>query len=63
MHCWIKVDKNSELFDITSIGYDNFNGNLNHPVSAHPKVDNKTGHFMAFGYDREIPVVHYSVFD
>lgn len=59
----VRVDKNSKDFDIQSIGYDNFNGQLTHHVSAHPKVDRKTGHFMAFGYDREIPVVHYSLFD
>ena len=59
----VKVDKNSELFDIKSVGYDDFNGKLSHNVSAHPKVDNRTGHFMAFGYSREMPVVHYSVFD
>lgn len=59
----VRVDKNEKDFDIKSIGYDDFNGQLTHAVSAHPKVDRKTGHFMAFGYDRVVPVVHYSLFD
>ena len=32
----VRVDKNSKDFDIQSIGYDNFNGQLKHHVSAHP---------------------------
>jgi len=32
-------------------------------VSAHPAVDRKTGHLMAFGYDRNDPLIHYSLFD
>ena len=47
----IKLDKSKEKFDIKSIGFDNFDGQLTHNVSAHPKVDRNTGEMMAFGYD------------
>jgi carotenoid cleavage dioxygenase-like enzyme len=59
----IKVEKDAKEFDIKSIGYDDFDGQLEHHVSAHPKVDRKTGHFMAFAYDRFIPFVNCSYFD
>jgi 9-cis-epoxycarotenoid dioxygenase len=32
-------------------------------VSAHPKVDKRSGHFCAFGYDKGKPFVHYSYFN
>lgn len=47
----IKVDRSEELFDIKSIGFDDFDGQLTHNVSAHPKVDRKTGELLCFGYD------------
>lgn len=49
----IKVDKSKDNFDIKSIGYDDFGGQLTHNVSAHPKVDRTTGEMLAFGYDVE----------
>ena len=54
------IEKN---FDIKSIGYDDFEGQLNHNVSAHPKVDARTGDLFAFGYNFEKPILHFSVFD
>jgi carotenoid cleavage dioxygenase-like enzyme len=59
----VEINKTLQNFDIKSIGYDDFEGQLTHHVSAHPKVDRKTGHYMAFGYDRYTPIVHYSLFD
>ena len=60
----IKVDKSMKKFDIKSIGYDNFDGQLKHNVSAHPKVDRQTGELMAFGYGVEGKgVIHHSVFN
>jgi len=47
----IRIDRNEKNFDIKSIGYDNFDGQLTHNVAAHPKVDRKTGELLCFGYD------------
>ena len=59
----VKVEESEKNFDIKSIGYDNFEGQLNHNVSAHPKVDARTGDLYAFGYNFEKPILHFSVFD
>jgi len=48
---------------VKSIGHDDFDGQLKHQCSAHPKVDWKTGEFLVFSYDFALPVVHYSLFD
>jgi 9-cis-epoxycarotenoid dioxygenase len=57
----IRIDRNEKNFDIKSIGHDDFGGGLTHNVSAHPKVDRKTGEMMAFGYDAEKALIHYSL--
>jgi carotenoid cleavage dioxygenase-like enzyme len=60
----LRVEKNAKDFgDIKSVGYDDFDGQLTHQVSAHPCVDRKTGHFMALGDDRKTPTLDYSLFD
>lgn len=59
----VKVDKDSKEFDIKSIGYDNFNGELKHNVTAHPKIDKKTGELFVFGYDINTGSINYSVFN
>lgn len=59
----IKIDESKKNFDILSVGHDDFDGQLKHNVSAHPKVDRKTGHMMAFGYNLETGVIHYSLFN
>lgn len=59
----IKVDQDKEDLDILSIGHDDFEGQLTHNVSAHPKVDRSTGEMLAFGYDVLSPQVHYSLFN
>jgi len=41
----VKVDKKPLEFDIKSVGYDDFGKQLKHNVSAHPKVDKRSGHF------------------
>lgn len=46
----IKIDRTKRDFDIKSIGHDNFDGQLKHNVSAHPRSDRRSGDFMAFGY-------------
>jgi len=57
----LKIERTEKEFDIKSIGHDDFDGQLTHNVSAHPKVDRKTGDFLAFGYDGKTGVVHYSL--
>jgi carotenoid cleavage dioxygenase-like enzyme len=47
----IKIAQSEKSFDIKSIGFETFNGQLKHNVSAHPKTDYRTGEFCAFGYD------------
>jgi 9-cis-epoxycarotenoid dioxygenase len=61
----IKVDRNEKQFDIKSIGFDDFGGQLTHNVSAHPKVDRKTGELLCFGYglDDGKGVIYYSLFN
>ena len=61
----IEVNKTKEgLYEVESIGFDNFGGQLTHNVSAHPKVDRKNGELYAFGYDYQgKPIVRLSVFD
>lgn len=59
----IRVHQAQNEFDIKSIGQDNFDGELKHNVSAHPKVNQRTGEFCCFGYDMEKPYVHYTLFD
>lgn len=40
---------------LKSLGAYDFNGKLNHPFSAHPKCDKKTGEMITFGYQLEKP--------
>lgn len=50
-------------FDVKSIGHDNFDGDLTHNVSAHPKVDMRTGELLTFGYSNFEPYLYYSAFN
>ena len=59
----VKVEESEKNFDIKSIGYDDYEGQLIHNVSAHPKVDARTGNLYAFGYNFTEPILHFSVFD
>lgn len=42
-------------------GPTDFDGKLKHPFTAHPKVDQKSGEMMTFGYSFQAPYVTYSV--
>jgi carotenoid cleavage dioxygenase-like enzyme len=63
----IRVDRDEKNFDIKSIGFDDFGGQLTHNVSAHPKVDRKTGELLCFGYGVDDKtgegIVNYSLFN
>lgn len=59
----IKVDQSEKSFDIKSVGHETFDGQLKHNVSAHPKVNARTGELCCFGYDMETPYVHYTLFN
>lgn len=58
----VQEPKNDKI-DIQSIGFDNFEGQLKHACSAHPKVDRHTNELFIFSYDIMKPVTYYSVFD
>lgn len=58
----VKVEE-SQDFDIKSVGYDDFDGQLKHNVSAHPKVCPLSGDLYAFGYDMNQGALHFSVID
>ena len=47
----IDITKDSNNFAVNSSGYNDFEGQLNHNVSAHPKVDKKKQELITFGYD------------
>ncbi|MEH6517870.1 MAG: carotenoid oxygenase family protein [Halioglobus sp.] len=49
------------LPDLETKGATDFDGKLKHPFTAHPKVDQKSGEMMTFGYAFEPPYVVYSV--
>merc|ERR1719235_2764481 len=36
---------------VQSLGHDDFEGQIDFPVIAHPHVDRKTGDLILFGYD------------
>lgn len=48
---------------LETLGEVDFGGKLNHPFTAHPKVDAKTGEMMTFGYSPMPPYLTYSVVD
>ncbi len=50
-----------ELPNLETKGPTDFDGKLNHPFTAHPKVDQKTGEMMTYGYSFQAPFVTYSV--
>ena len=53
-----------DLPSLDTIGPRDFDGKLNHPFTAHPKVDQKTGEMMTYGYSfASEPFVTYSVID
>ena len=46
----VKVREVKNLVEVDSIEHDDFDGQLKHACSAHPKVDAKTQEFFVFGY-------------
>jgi carotenoid cleavage dioxygenase len=46
-------------------GKETWNGSFPHPwgVSAHPKVDERTGEMLFFNYSKQAPYLHYGVVD
>ena len=49
------------LPNLETEGATDFDGKLQHAFTAHPKVDQKTGEMMTFGYAFQPPYVTYSV--
>lgn len=50
--------------DLSTVGKADFQNQLKHNVSAHPKVDCRTGDFVTFCYSiAGAPEISYSVFD
>ena len=52
-----------DLSTLDTVGPTDFDGKLTHPFTAHPKVDQKTGEMMTYGYSFAEPYVTYSVID
>ncbi len=49
------------LPDLHTLGAFNFGGRLNHPFTAHPKLDPRTGELVFFGYAPIRPYLRYTV--
>ena len=52
-----------DVATLDTVGPTDFDGKLTHPFTAHPKVDQKTGEMMTYGYSFAEPYVVYSVID
>jgi len=52
-----------DLPGLETRGPTDFDGKLTHPFTAHPKVDQKSGEMMTYGYTFQAPFVTYSVID
>ena len=52
-------------FSANTLGKETWNGNfpVDWGVSAHPKVDPKTGELLFFNYSKQAPYMHYGVVD
>lgn len=59
----IQFERDDQKVNIKSVEHYDFDGQLKHQVSAHPKVDRRTGEFLAFAYDMSKAVIHYSLFN
>lgn len=49
--------------ELTTFGPETFNGNLKHSLSAHSKVDTRTGELLFFHYQEKEPYMSYGVAD
>ena len=45
-------DPSARGLQLESVGYETFDDKLTHPMTAHPKVDQRTGETFFFGYSR-----------
>ena len=52
-----------ELPSLATRGPTDFDGKLTHPFTALPKIDQRSGEMMAYGYSFQAPFVTYSVID
>jgi len=52
-----------DLPSLSTVGPTDFNGKLEHPFTAHPKIDKQSGEMMTYGYSFQAPFVRYSVID
>ena len=52
-----------DLPGLATRGPTDFDGKLTHPFTAHPKIDQRSGEMMAYGYSFQAPFVTYSVVD
>lgn len=52
-----------ELPSLATRGPTDFDGKLTHPFTAHPKIDQRSGEMMAYGYSFQAPFVTYSIID
>ena len=52
-----------DLPSLATRGPTDFDGKLTHPFTAHPKIDQRSGEMMAYGYSFQAPFVTYSVID
>jgi carotenoid cleavage dioxygenase-like enzyme len=62
----IEIPKSDQEFDIKSKGFKSFGEQLNHNVSAHPKVDRKKKELITYGYDifgKDGTNLKYTLFD
>jgi carotenoid cleavage dioxygenase-like enzyme len=49
------------LPDLETLGQNDFEGRLDYPFTAHPKVDAVTGEMLFFGYTFSTPIIKYGV--
>jgi carotenoid cleavage dioxygenase-like enzyme len=52
-----------KLPDLSTVGVQNFGGQLKHAFTAHPKIDAATGEMAFFGYGQSRPYIRYSLLD
>jgi len=52
-----------DLPSLATRGPTDFDGKLTHPFTAHPKIDQRSGEMMAYGYSFQAPFVTYSIID
>ena len=52
-----------DLPSLTRLGLLTLMASLEHPFTAHPKIDKQSGEMMTYGYSFQAPFVHYSVID